>query len=138
MKLHVASLTAAILLTASLSWAAEHTKDSFEVIKKNLAEKKAVLVDVREPREWDRGHLKDARLFPISKLNLVRTNEAAKKKLAEELPKDQIIYCHCARGARALLAGDFLAKLGYDVRPLAAGFDELRRAGFEAEKPKKN
>ncbi len=137
MKLHVACLTAAILLAASLSWAAEHTKDSFEVIRKNLADKKAVLVDVREQREWDRGHLKDARLFPISKLNLVRTDEAAKQDLAEELPKDLIIYCHCARGARALLAGEFLEARGYDVRPLAAGFDELREAGFEAEKPEK-
>lgn len=136
MKLRLACLTAAILpAIAAMSPAAEHTKDSYDVIKKNLAEKKAVMVDVREQREWDRGHLKDATLLPISELNRIRNDEAAKQKLQKDLPKDRIIYCHCAKGVRALLAGGFLEKLGYDVRPLAAGFDELCKEGFEAEKP---
>ena len=92
-------LVATICVCAATPLAAsEHTKDSLETVKKNLAEKKAVLVDVREPKEWDRGHLRDARLLPLSKLTGAEAepNEAA--QLAKELPPGQIVYCHCARG----------------------------------------
>lgn len=119
-------------LTAGNALAIDHSKDSLELVKKNLAEKKAVLLDVREPKEWDRGHLQDARLFPLSQLNRAADDPAIKEKLAGELPKDRIVYCHCARGVRAQLAGEILEKLGYDVRPLAAGFDQLRQSGFAA------
>jgi phage shock protein E len=123
----VICLSAAMPLAAS-----EHTRDSLETVKKNLAEKKAVLVDVREAKEWDRGHLRVARLVPLSKLTATDADPTAKAQLAKELPEGRIVYCHCARGVRALLAADILTKLGYEVRPLAAGFDELRESGFEA------
>jgi phage shock protein E len=112
--------------------AAEHTQDSLETVEKNLAEKRAVLVDVREAKEWERGHLRDAKLVPLSKLTVADAKSSAAAQLAKELPPGQIVYCHCARGVRALLAADILEKLGYDVRPLAAGFDELQKNGFEA------
>jgi rhodanese-related sulfurtransferase len=114
--------------------AAEHTKDSLETVKKNLAEKKAVLVDVREPREWDKGVLKGAELLSLSNLQKAQADPAALGKLTKVLPKDRIVYCHCARGVRALIAADILEKLGYDVRPLKPGFDELRQGGFTVEK----
>src|SRR5262249_20068846 len=100
--------------------------------KQQLSEQKALLIDVREQPEWDRGHLKDARLVPLSELKRAQTDPAIKDKLAKGLPKDRIVYCHCAKGVRALTAGSILEKLGYDVRPLAAGFDDLRGAGFPA------
>ena len=59
---------------------AQHTKDSLEVVKKRIKEKKAILIDVREQREWDAGHLKKAQLVPLSKLQA-----DVKKKM---LPKD--------------------------------------------------
>jgi rhodanese-related sulfurtransferase len=46
------------------------------------------------------------------------------------VPGDRIVYCHCAKGVRALTAGGILEGLGYDARPLKAGFDELRNSGF--------
>ncbi len=92
-----------------------------------------MIIDVREQKEWDRGHLKQARLVPLSELNRAASTAAGKEKLAGQLPKDRIVYCHCARGVRAVMAGNVLEKLGFDVRPLAAGFDELREAGFEVE-----
>lgn len=129
----LACLAIAGLLTLPSALAVDHTKDSLDTVKEKLAQKKAVLIDVREPKEWDRGHLKDARLVPLSELNRAASDPAVKEKLAKELPKDRIVYCHCARGVRALMAGNILEKLGYDVRPLAAGFDELREQGFPAE-----
>jgi rhodanese-related sulfurtransferase len=134
MKRAVACLTLAALCLAATALGSEHTKDSLETVRKNLAEKKAVLLDVREQKEWDRGHLKQAQLVPLSELTKSTGDPAARQKLEKALPKDRIVYCHCARGVRALMAGDILKNLGYDVRPLAAGFEELGKAGFEVEK----
>ena len=50
------------------------------------------------------------------------------------MPKQQIIYCHCRSGGRVLAAKGILSKLGYDIRPLAAGFDDLVAAGFTPAK----
>jgi phage shock protein E len=122
------------LLVAKFGGAAEHTKDSLDKVKQNLAEKKAILIDVREKKEWDDGHLQDAQLFPLSELKRVSTDSALKQKLEKNLPKERIIYCHCGSGVRVLAASGILAKLGYDIRPLAAGFDDLREAGFPTAK----
>jgi rhodanese-related sulfurtransferase len=110
--------------------AAEHTTDSIATIKKNVNEKKAVIVDVREKSEWDEGHLKDAKLVPLSRLK----RGVDPKALAQELPKEKIIYCHCRSGRRALEAGEILKQLGYDVRPLKQGFQDLIEAGLPKAK----
>lgn len=135
MNLRTACLTAFAIVWSTGLLATDHTTDSLELVKKNLAEKKAVLVDVRELGEWNKGHLKGAQLQPLSVLDKATENPGVREKLLKELPKDRIVYCHCARGARAQTAGDILSKLGYDVRPLAAGFDELRKMGFETAAP---
>lgn len=107
---------------------AEHTKDSLNDVKKGVADNKAVLLDVREKGEWDKGHLRDARFVALSALR--RGIKA--DKLAQVLPKDKVIYCHCASGQRCLKAADLLQKEGYDVRPLKAGYQELLKSGFPA------
>lgn len=106
--------------------AAEHTKDTLDDVKKALADDKAVLLDVREKSEWDEGHLKDARLLPLSTLK----GEPKAEDVARVAPKAKLIYCHCAAGVRSLKAADALKKLGYDVRPLKAGYADLLKAGF--------
>src|SRR4051812_25405836 len=47
---------------------ADHTTDSLDTVKANVAAGKAVLVDVREADEWKDGHLKDARPLPLSEV----------------------------------------------------------------------
>jgi rhodanese-related sulfurtransferase len=125
--LMVASMTAA-------GAAAEHTKDSLEKVKKDVAAKKAVIVDVREQKEWDAGHLSDARLLPLSKLAQAEGSKGFAERVAKELPKDKVIYCHCKAGGRALTAADILKELGYDVRPLKPGYQDLIQAGFPKAK----
>ncbi len=107
-------------------FAAEHTKDSLETVKKKLDDKKAVLVDVREENEWDAGHVRGAIFLPLSKLNA----DIDPKELAKVLPKDKVIYAHCRSGRRCLTAADILKKQGYDARPLKPGFKDLIEAGF--------
>lgn len=132
--MHTTRWIAAMLFGLTLvvvATAQEHTKDSLEQVKKALADKKAVLIDVREQKEWDKGHLKDARLVPLSTLK----GDALPKDLANLLPKDKIVYAHCAAGVRCVTAAEILRKAGYDVRPLKDGYNSLLKEGFpKAEK----
>jgi len=108
--------------------AVEHTKDSLEAVQQAVADQRAVLVDVREPEEWNEGHLSGARSLPLSVLEKGVKPDA----LANLLPKTKIIYVHCLSGGRCLQAADILATLGYDVRPLKPGYQALVAAGFPA------
>lgn len=119
-------LTVALGLVTVESFAAEHTKDSLDAVKKNVADQKAVLVDVREKSEWEEGHLDGAIFVPLSGLK--------KGEQPKTLAKDRIVYAHCASGKRSLAAADLLIKLGYDVRPLKAGYKDLLDAGFKKAK----
>ena len=112
--------------------AADHTTDSLDTVKQKVKDQQALLVDVRETKEWDEGHLAEARLSPLSLLQ----NEAELTKQLKNLPKDKIIYCHCRSGRRCLTAADILKKQGYDVRPLKAGYEDLLKAGFPQAKGK--
>lgn len=106
--------------------AVEHTKDSLDTVKKNLAEKKAVLIDVREKEEWDDGHLKDAIHLPLSAIEKGTTAQ----ELAKVAGKDAIIYLHCAAGSRCLQAAKRLESTNRDLRSLKPGYSALVKAGF--------
>ena len=106
--------------------AEEHTQDKLEHIIGAIKDKKAVLVDVREKSEWDKGHLQGAKLVPLSALKKDLTAEEVRKII----PKDAIVYCHCASGYRCLEAAPLLRKCGYEVRPLQPGYKALLKAGL--------
>ena len=137
MKTKIAALCVLLVAfgftTAAVLQAAEHTKDSLKTVKERLKQKQAVLIDVRELREWTEGHLRDARLVPLSELRNSEKLKAAVKKL----PKDKIIYCHCRSGGRVLIAAPILKKAGFDIRPLKHGFVDLLKAGFPMATKKK-
>jgi phage shock protein E len=107
----------------------EHTRDSLDTVKAALEKKAAVLLDVRESSEWDQGHLQAARLVSLSALRTASAEEVEKA-----VPKASVVYLHCRSGARALTAAKILRGFGYDARPLAQGFEELRRSGFTEAK----
>jgi rhodanese-related sulfurtransferase len=99
----------------------------FAIVQNRVTEKKAVLIDVREEKEWKQGHLKAAKLLPLSHLERGMSTE----KLKEFMPKDKIVYLHCASGARCIEAAELLTDLGFEVRPLKPGYDAFIEAGFE-------
>lgn len=111
-----------------------HTTDTVNEIKSAVKDGKALIIDVRELNEWDEGHLTDAQLLPMSKLNTITEDEKAMEEAKKILGEDKIIYTHCRRGGRALRAGQLLQTLGYDVRPLGLGFEELVKQGLEKAK----
>lgn len=131
-KIKVLSFAFALLLGgAACVVAAEHTTDSLDTVKKQVSEKKAVLVDVREEGEWKQGHIEGAKLLPLSELEETKSAESLKR----QLPKDKIIYIHCYSGMRSLAAAEILTQHGFKIRPLKPGYKDLLKAGFKkAEK----
>lgn len=128
---HILVLTIAAARVFLFGWAgataADHTKDSLETVKQNIAKEKAVLVDVRELEEWNAGHIEGAVFAPLSKLADDKEAPAVKAKL----PKGKILYFHCKSGGRCRIAADLLKKDGLDIRPLKPGYRELIDAGFK-------
>jgi rhodanese-related sulfurtransferase len=113
-----------------LSDAAEITKDTLKKVSENVAEEKAVLVDVREKKEWDEGHIEGSIFLPLSALK----RGVPAERLAQLLPKEKILYTFCVVGKRSLTAGHILERYGYEVRPLKPGYKELLKAGFKKAK----
>jgi adenylyltransferase/sulfurtransferase len=73
-----------------------------------------VLVDVREPHEWEIAHIEGARLIPLSQL----------PDRLSELDGHAEIVTQCHHGARSLKALEILKGAGYGkVRSLAGGID---------------
>ena len=129
-------VTLALLAPGSSRANVEFTKDSLEAVRKNVAEKKAVLVDVRSQEEWDKGHLEGSLFVPVTSL---RKHSLDPAKLAKILPrkKDKVVlYTFCVVGMRAKQAGLILQQQGYQVRVLKPGYEELVEAGFKRAKDK--
>lgn len=70
-----------------------------------LAERGAVLVDVRTPGEFSAGHLPDALNLPVDRV----VDAANQAKLAKETP----LVLYCASGTRSALAARKLRAAGY-------------------------
>jgi phage shock protein E len=131
------SLTLALLFGLQAGGSArptiEFTKDKLEDVKKNVAAKKAVLVDVRSKEEWNKGHIEGSVFVPVTSL---RKHSLDPKKLAKTLPKKKTVYTFCVVGMRAKQAGLILEKQGYKVRVLKPGYEELIKAGFKKAESK--
>ncbi len=88
----------------------------------------SVLIDVREDREWQAGHLPQA--MHLGKGIIERDIENAVQD------KQQTLVLYCGGGYRSALAADMLQKMGYtDVWSLAGGYTAWLEAGFLVEKP---
>jgi phage shock protein E len=128
--IHCLMILSALAPGAAARETIEFTEDPLKVVAKNIAGKKAVLVDVRSVEEWNEGHVDGAIFVPVTSL---RKHSLDPKKLAKTLPKNKktILYTHCVVGMRAKAAGIILQKQGYTVRVLKPGYEELIKAGFK-------
>jgi rhodanese-related sulfurtransferase len=91
---------------------------------KLLAEGGVLLLDVRTPKEFNEGHIPNARLFPIADLS----------RHLNDLPADktQPVLVYCSSGVRSAKAAHTLYRNGFkDVYNLAGGL----RAWIAAQKP---
>ncbi len=88
----------------------------------------AVLLDTREPHEWNAGHL--------ARATLVRPAELVARiaSLAPDPEKTVVLYCRS--GARSLTAAFQMAQLGYkDVVSMAGGIIRWNQEGRPIEVP---
>jgi rhodanese-related sulfurtransferase len=84
------------------------------------------LVDVREDREWDNGHIRGA--IHLSRGILERDVETVIPDRGAE------IVLYCGGGYRSALSGDNLQKMGYtNVKSMAGGWREWTARGFPLE-----
>jgi len=87
----------------------------------------AILLDVREPKEYDGGRLPKAIHIPLSQLG------SRGQELAKLTGRPVVVYCE--RGARSRMAAGPLAKQGFaDVYSLTGGFRAWKSAGLPVER----
>jgi len=88
----------------------------------------ALLLDVREPHEWDAGHVPGAVHVPLGRL------EAYIGFAAPDTARPVMVYC--ATGVRSLAGARTLQLLGYqDVASVAGGLELWRAQGLPVEAP---
>lgn len=87
----------------------------------------ATIVDVREPMEWDTGHVPGALLIPLAEL----------RESLPPVPKDAPIVTICEAGVRSSVAASILQAAGFtNVSHIPAGSSGYRRSGLALEFPK--
>jgi rhodanese-related sulfurtransferase len=85
----------------------------------------AAVIDVREPHEYNAGHVPDATLIPV---NTVYARRA-------ELPRDKDVIFVCAVGQRSALAAEMAAAAGLTrIFNLEGGTEAWANAGEPLEK----
>lgn len=87
---------------------------------KALVDAGALLLDVREPDEWDAGHAPDASLVPMGQ---VRGHQ-------QDLPRDRRIVVACRSGGRSAAVTESLLASGFDAVNLAGGMCAWTAAGL--------
>jgi rhodanese-related sulfurtransferase len=86
---------------------------------KSMIEAGAHVVDVRQPEEWNRGHIAEADLVP---LNGIYAFAKALKEL--DLPTDEDVIFVCASGQRSSVASEIALVAGLNkVYNLANGMN---------------
>jgi sulfur-carrier protein adenylyltransferase/sulfurtransferase len=88
-----------------------------------------LFVDVREPDEWEEGHVPGAVHIPRGRL------ESRVEGLIPD--KTRALAVYCSAGSRSAFAAKALADMGYsDVVSVAGGFTDWKRNGFEVTIPR--
>jgi rhodanese-related sulfurtransferase len=88
-----------------------------------LADGEAVVIDVREPREFRPGHVPGAQNVPLSRLPV----------LLPEIPKDRPVYVICQSGGRSSQATALMRAVGIAATNVAGGTGEWVAAGRPVE-----
>lgn len=96
-----------------------------ESVQLQASDATTLFIDVREPNEWNLGHIPAAVHIPRG---ILESNiEAAAQR-------DQRIVLYCASGNRSAFAAETLQQMGYrDVASMAGGFRGWVEAGGDVE-----
>ncbi len=86
-------------------------------------ERGAMLLDVREPEEWEAGHAAGAVWIPLGTLG----------DRVGEVPAGQAVVCVCRIGGRSAKATEFLLASGRDAVNLIGGMQAWAASGLPVE-----
>jgi len=99
--------------------------DVSQVRQRLEAEPVPFLLDVREPWEYQEGHVPGAQLIPLGEL----------EQRVNEVPRDRPILAICHSGQRSLAAAAYLQQLGYtSVTNVDGGTAAWIERGFPVDK----
>jgi rhodanese-related sulfurtransferase len=103
--------------------------DARQAYEKLSADKRALIVDVREPSEWaETGVPQRALLIPLGQLD----------RHIDQITKGRPVYTICRSGNRSMVAAKKLARLGYtDVNSIDGGIIAWIAAGLPVKKYKR-
>lgn len=103
-----------------------HTIDVYELKKRYDESPDLCLIDVREPDEWNEGHIPGAIHIPKDTLACV---------IDGRIPdKEHPIYLYCRGGVRSLTAANTLNNLGYNqVYSVDGGIMDWMQANFSVQ-----
>lgn len=87
-------------------------KDVGLVHWEDVPETEAYIIDVRDPKEYNTGHLEGARNLPLDQI----------RDRMSELPKDKEIWTYCYVGQRSYYATRALTQYGFKVKNISGGF----------------
>ncbi len=112
------------LLVRLFGWSSVPTIDPFQVQARLAVEPQPFLLDVRQPVEYQAGHIPGANLIPLPEL----------PGRLEELPRDREIICVCQSGMRGRSATRQLVAAGFHVVNLKGGTSNWIRQGLPVKK----
>jgi rhodanese-related sulfurtransferase len=93
-----------------------------------------LLVDVREPAEWDAGHIPGALHVPRGLIEWYADPLYANHKSQLAQARDKHVVLQCGHGMRSLLAAQSLQRLGFvNVKSMAGGFADWSAKGLPVE-----
>ncbi|MGN0373905.1 MAG: rhodanese-like domain-containing protein [Butyrivibrio sp.] len=84
---------------------------SSQEIDKYVHSKRALIIDVRDGKSFERSHIENSINIPFEKL----------EKEYNKMPKDLILILYCERGGSSMLAAKELFDRGYVVKALIGG-----------------
>ena len=96
-----------------------------------------ILLDIREPTEYQRGHIPGAYLLPRGMLEFEVHGLIDKVRGDSDIAQeDQDIVLYCGTGGRSALAAETMAALGYrNARSMAGGIVAWNQAGLPIATP---
>lgn len=95
-----------------------------ELQRQREARRDLFILDVRQPREWADGHIRDAHFITGAEL----------PARIDEVPKDRPVAVICGTGYRSTVAASLLLREGYEqVASVLGGMQAWQRLGLECE-----
>jgi rhodanese-related sulfurtransferase/TusA-related sulfurtransferase len=102
-------------------------------IAEEVASGQALVVDVREPEEWQEGHIPGAINIPYGWLE--SKVDPASTVFDPRIRPDKSLCINCATGRRSALATATLNDMGYEKAiNLEGGFEGWKAAGYPVER----